>query len=258
LTTWIRSHSVPVIDEIGPTNFRTYQEANLPIAYIFVNPEEKDTLTVGLYDKAKTLKGKINFVWIDSTRYGRHAERLGLSGKQFPAFAIELKNKHWAFDEQREFTIQSVSDWVDTYLAGKVRPTVKSEDVPATQTGPVVKVVAKSWDSIVNDKTKDVLVEFYAPWCGHCKSLQPTYETLANDLKGVSSVVISQIDATANDVDPELGIRGFPTIKLFPANSKTPVEYEGDRTLPNLLNFVKEHSGIPFKTDGSHKKKEEL
>lgn len=45
---------------------------------------------------------------------------------------------------------------------------------------PVAKVVvASSFDEIVNDPTKDVLIEFYAPWCGHCKSLAPKYEELA-------------------------------------------------------------------------------
>lgn len=39
-------------------------------------------------------------------------------------------------------------------------------------------VVAENFDEIVNAEDKDVLIEFYAPWCGHCKNLEPKYKEL--------------------------------------------------------------------------------
>lgn len=59
---------------------------------------------------------------------------------------------------------------------------MKSEEIPESNDAPVKIVVGKNFDSIVMDETKDVLVEFYAPWCGHCKSLEPKYEELAKQL----------------------------------------------------------------------------
>lgn len=38
--------------------------------------------------------------------------------------------------------------------------------------------MAENFESLVNDDSKDVLIEFYAPWCGHCKSLEPKYKEL--------------------------------------------------------------------------------
>jgi len=124
-----------------------------------------------------------------------------------------------------------------------LEPTIKSETVPEDNNGPVKVVVAKTFDQIVNDPTKNVFVEFYAPWCGHCKALAPLWEELGTELKEVESVVIAKIDATANDVNPSLGIKGFPTLKLFLANDKAnPVDYNGDRTKADLLKFLHDNA----------------
>lgn len=50
---------------------------------------------------------------------------------------------------------------------------------------------------------KDVLIEFYAPWCGHCKALAPKYDELAKKLEGISSVMIAKMDSTENEIDVE-------------------------------------------------------
>lgn len=44
-------------------------------------------------------------------------------------------------------------------------------------------MVGKNFDEIVNDETKDVLLEFYAPWCGHCKALAPKYDELGEKVR---------------------------------------------------------------------------
>jgi len=244
---FITTHSIPTIDEIGGHNYKFYAEAGLPLGYLFVKPTEK-FLVADLFEMAKSTKGKVNWVWIDFEKYSRHGERLGLSGKVVPAIAIEHNGKHWAFDEKTTPTAEGVTAWVNEYVAGTLSETVRSEEVPATQTDPVVKVVAKSWDAVVGDSEKDVFVMFYAPWCGHCKALHPTFDQLATKLKGVKSITIAHIDATANDVDPKLSIRGFPTIKLFPANDKANViDYEGDRSLDDMLRFIQNGASIDFK-----------
>jgi thiol-disulfide isomerase/thioredoxin len=62
--------------------------------------------------------------------------------------------------------------------AGKVEKYIKSEEAPKDNSGPLKVVTANTFDEIVFGG-KDVLIEFYAPWCGHCKSLAPTYEKVS-------------------------------------------------------------------------------
>jgi len=92
----------------------------------------------------------------------------------------------------------------------------------------------------VNDETKDVLVEFYAPWCGHCKNLAPKYEELAKEFSPHSSIVISKVDATENDTPAE--IKGFPTILLYPSNGKSnPLTYKGERSKQAMSDWLWEN-----------------
>ena len=70
-------------------------------------------------------------------------------------------------------------------------------------------LVAKNFDEIVNDETKDVLIEFYAPWCGHCKNLAPVYDEVASALIDETDIVIAKMDATANDVPAQYQVSGL-------------------------------------------------
>jgi len=92
------------------------------------------------------------------------------------------------------------------------------------------------------------VVEFFAPWCGHCKSLAPEYDKAAANLKGL--VNVGAVDC---DVEKELcgnfGVQGFPTIKIFPSKTtpvsgkkdsfhKVPEDYQGQRTAAAIVNFA--------------------
>ncbi len=96
----------------------------------------------------------------------------------------------------------------------------------------VAIIVGKNFESIVMDAKKDVLLEVYAPWCGHCKKLEPIYKKLAKRFASVESVVIAKMDGTENE-HPNVEAKGYPTILFFPAgDSKTPITFDGgDRSL---------------------------
>lgn len=158
--------------------------------------------------------------------------------------------------------ISKVVSWVADFQAGKVDKIVKSEEIPESQDEPVTVVVGKSFDSVVKSG-KNVFIEFYAPWCGHCKRLEPVWTELATKFKDVDNLTVAKMDATANDVpDPEFDVKGFPTLYFVQSSGKIS-KYEGGRTLEDLAKFVEEKAGIApteegAKTDDASDKKDEL
>lgn len=102
---------------------------------------------------------------------------------------------------------------------GALEPYIKSEPIPDKKDHGVTVAVGKNFEDVVTNSGKDVLIEFYAPWCGHCKKLTPIYEELAEKLKD-EDVSIVKLDATANDVPPTFDVRGFPTLFWIPKSNE--------------------------------------
>lgn len=152
--------------------------------------------------------------------------------------------KRYAMEPTDEFNAQTLTDFVEFVRTGKVKPVIKSAIPPAVN--PVknlLTLVGDTFEKLVIDSQKDTLVEFYAPWCGHCKSLEKIYRELAENFQVESDrVQIAKIDATANDYPETFAVSGFPTLYYVRASDPlNPVAYEGDRSLESLTKFVHEH-----------------
>lgn len=91
-------------------------------------------------------------------------------------------------------------------------------------------------EQVLNDKSI-WMVEFFAPWCGHCKKLAPEWKDAANKLKG--KVKLGAVDCTVHKgVCSKYGVRGYPTIKVFGANKKKPTKYEQARTSGAIVSHA--------------------
>ncbi|XP_054287575.1 protein disulfide-isomerase A6-like [Macrosteles quadrilineatus] len=90
----------------------------------------------------------------------------------------------------------------------------------------VVDLTESNFDKLVTQSDHVWVVEFYAPWCGHCQQFVGEYSKAAKALKGVVKVGA----VNADDLGGRFGVRGFPTVKIFGANKNKPEDYSGART----------------------------
>lgn len=231
-------------------------EAGIPLAYLFFSSPTERTQFPEIEAVAKELKGKMNFVYIDAKKFGAHAANLNLK-ESWPAFGVQnvVSGAKFPLEHEGELTVEMMKTFAENVLADKVEASVKTEAIPETNDGPVKVVVGQQYKEIVEDQTKDVLIEFYAPWCGHCKNLAPIYEELGELYKG-SDIVIAKIDATANDLPSDLPfqVQGFPTIKLRKAGSSEYTDYEGQRTKEAFIEFLDTHAVNKFKVNVTEEK----
>ncbi|CAD7955497.1 unnamed protein product [Amoebophrya sp. A25] len=104
----------------------------------------------------------------------------------------------------------------------------------------LVTLTVENFRSVTMDETKHVLVEFYAPWCGHCKNLAPTYRSVAQHFSDRSDVVIAKLDATNKDARKVIpSISGYPTIYFYSKTSKkNPKKMEDGRKFEDFVSFV--------------------
>ncbi|KAI0081769.1 protein disulfide isomerase [Panus rudis PR-1116 ss-1] len=184
IETWIKDLSIPVIDEVNAENYQTYAQSGKPLAYLFLDPTDskRDEYINALRPVAEKYKNKVNFVWIDAIKFGDHAKALNLNEPKWPAFVLQDLSKQlkYPYDQNLEVKPEAVEGLIKGFLDGKLKPTLKSQPIPESQDESVFNLVSKQFDEIVLDDNKDVFVEFYASWCGHCKRLKPTWDSLGD------------------------------------------------------------------------------
>ncbi|KAL2084549.1 hypothetical protein ACEWY4_020067 [Coilia grayii] len=174
-------------------------------------------------------------------------------GGELPLIAIRTREGH-KYTMQEEFSRDgaTLQHFLEEFFAGRLKRYIKSEPVPQSNDGPVKVVVAETFQEIVNDNERDVLIEFYAPWCGHCKNLEPKYTQLGQKLSNDPNIVIAKMDATVNDIPPPYDVQGFPTIYFAPAGQKDqPLRYEGGREVNDFVSYLEKEATHPLVLDST-------
>ena len=142
-----------------------------------------------------------------------------------------------------DVTEAGIDKFIDDWKADKLSAYYKSEPVPDNSAPGVKVIVGDNFEDLVLNSDKHVLLEAYAPWCGHCKKLEPIYDELAKRLANEPDIIIAKMDATANE-HSAVNVKGFPTIKFYKKGSKdAPSDYAGDRTLEGFLAYLEKEVG---------------
>jgi len=250
ISTFVTTNSLPILVEFnGETANKIFGGDIKRHMVLFLSSKSEDFKTQSeLATKiAKDHKGKILFVYIDVSKADSKrvldffaikegeapAMRMTQLGENMLKYKPEVSN----LDDNDEFEA-NVRAFVAGVNDGSIKPHLKSEDIPEDWDKEGVKVlVGKNFADVALNKDKHVLVEFYAPWCGHCKKLIPVYDELGEKYKDSEDIVIAKMDSTANEVEG-VSIRGFPTIKLFKKGDNEEVDYDGARDLDGFVKFL--------------------
>ncbi|KAL1915771.1 uncharacterized protein VTP21DRAFT_6530 [Calcarisporiella thermophila] len=250
----------------------TRKNITTPIGYLFITHDDKSVeLRQAMEDVAREYDGKFAFFYSVEKGDALYSKAKQLNLKdQWPAFAIGkpiVEEKHlpsggvvystsgsgvgYPLDQSTPLTIQRIRQHLDAYLAGQLKPPMRSAPIPVSNDGPVVEVVAAEFNKLVIDPTKDVLLRFYSNLCCFNEEEPPSvWEELGKRVRANpvnAHLRIAQIDADANSIPESAG--SAEGIKLFKPGSNMPISYKGKYSLHDIVEFLKTNSSHPVEID---------
>ena len=224
------------------------------ILYCDKNSDKWDEYRKLMETISDKIGGKLKVVQTDIKEgmASRLAEYIGVKESDLPSVRIadtriDLKKYNMEGEINEKNILKFIEDWENN----KLKPHLKSAEEPKENKDDVFVVVGKTYEKEVINNDKDVMLLFYAPWCGHCKALHPKYEEVAKKLKAKNpKLLMAKIDATENEVE-NINISGFPTVKFYPGNkkNKAPIDYNGDRSVDDMIKFIKTNAATPIVLD---------
>jgi len=182
---------------------------------------------------------KINVAKVDATVETGLASRFNV--QSFPTLKL-IYNKQVYDYTSHSRDVDSLANWATDGFRNSESSPLKG--TTRNEKSNVVVLRESNFDRKLSEGTW--FVKFFAPWCGHCKSMAPTWDQLSSD---VSSFVVADVDATVEkDLAKRFQIKGFPTLKLFKDGKM--YDYNGDRSYDSLRAFgeggYQDVEGVPI------------
>ncbi|CAM9149031.1 unnamed protein product [Ectocarpus fasciculatus] len=255
---WVEGASMRLVTTFSPETSSAIFGGKIKVHMLYMADASSSTFeaeSAALTKVASANRGKLLHVHVPHTE-DRVLQYFGAKADNLPMVVIADMSSTSAIKKYTysdKISEAGLLAFEKQFLGGELVPTLKSEEPADEDLAEPVKVLkGKSFSKLVLENDKDVMVEFYAPWCGHCKALAPKYDELASKLEGVDSVVVAKMDATENEIDVDgVEVAGFPTLFFFPGNAKdSPVKYEGPRETEDLAKYIMDNASTSFKLEG--------
>ncbi|KAL6497253.1 Thioredoxin-like domain [Orobanche gracilis] len=261
LVKFVEETSIPTV-----TLFNTDPKNHPFVIKFFNNPNSKvmlflnstsdqfDAFKSKYHEVAQLFKGEgLSFLMGDTEASKSALQYFGLKEEQVPLIFIQTSDGGKYLKQNIE--PDQIASWVKDFKGGKVESYMKSEPIPEVNNEPVKVVVADSLQDVVFNSEKNVLLEFYAPWCGHCKKLAPILDEVALSFQNDADVIIAKFDATANDIPRDaFEVKGYPTL-YFRSSTGNMLQYDGGRSKQDIIDFIQKNRATIVKQES---RKEEL
>jgi len=184
------------------------------------------------WDELATKAGEtFSVAKVDCTVHPAVCKKFDVKG--YPTLKLFVDGKKYDYSGPR--TVEAFMQFAQGgFAAARQAATAAAPPSEPAANSKVVVLTTSTIDSALAEG--DWLVEFYAPWCGHCKKLAPIWEALAQNTAGIK---VGKVDCTVEkELCPRFGVKGYPTIKFIKAGQSYP--FAGSRTVEAFLAFAKE------------------
>ncbi|KAF4372480.1 hypothetical protein F8388_027153 [Cannabis sativa] len=241
LLQFLSYNKFPLVTKLTEINSASVYSSPIKLQVIaFAEDDEFDKIRQPLQDVARKFKSKILFIYIDITDENLAKPFLTMYGLEESKNTILI-----AFDStfSSKFLLDSdlspsnIDDFCSGLLHGTLAPYFKSQPIPDNENATILSVVGKTFDDLVLNGPKNVLLEVFTPWCSNCETTTKQVEKLAKHFKG-SDLIFARFDASANE-HPKLQVDDYPTLLFYRAGDKSnPIKLSTKSSLKDLAGSI--------------------
>ena len=249
-TKFIERYSFPIVNPASEKTINRILTISRPSLVIFnvnsTHPEYNNAVET-INEARDKLKDD---VFILTTTYGEILDQtirnfFGITEKKLPFVKlIQLKGdkpEKYSWPIDTPINKGNLIKFVNDFKYEQLRPEGKSQPIPDTQPDRIYNLVFYTFEELVFDEEKDVLVEFYSEECSFCKQFVPTYHELARLFENNKKLLIAKYNLPENPL--QIKIEALPGIVLWRAGKKNqPIMFDGDKNLIDLARFLMNHA----------------